>query len=139
MRPALSAIGTPLCAALCAGLVGCLPAGVRASPLAAFAPPIVLVAMSPATCRIEAERRAGLVHLTGIVEGHEPMRGNAWMRVRRSGRAGTSDNTQGGMFAIGANEIATVGRVAVSAGPNDRLTAELTVEWDGGRTACSYP
>lgn len=126
----------------CAGLVGCLPTGVGASPFAAFQPPALLVAMSAvdaATCRIETERRSGLVHVSGVVRASEDVVATATLHVRRTGRAGRSDNAQGGLFAVRAGEEATVGRVALSAHPTDDLSAELTVEWDGGRAACSYP
>ena len=131
------------CAGLAAGLAGCLPAGVVASPLgSAFHPPAVLIAMSatnPLVCRIEAEEALGLVRLTGVVRGHEDVAGRASMRVRRAGLAGISDNSQATGFRVRAGEEATVGQVAVSVGGGDDLAAELTVEWDGGRTACRYP
>ena len=104
-------------------------------------PPAVLIAMSASAidCRIEAERTGGIVHLSGVVRSDANTIANARMRVRRSGSTGQSDNVQGGVFAVAAGEETTVGRVAVSAAPSDDLSADLTVEWDGGSTSCSYP
>lgn len=128
---------------LCAGLAGCLPVPVgTASPLSAFHPPAVLIAMSAGdatTCRIEAEQRAGLVYLSGVVHAQEDMVATASLRVRRTGAGGTSDNLQGGMFGVRAGEEAIVGQVAVNAGADDDLSAELTVAWEGGQAACQYP
>ena len=128
-----------LCASLAGSVAGCLPVPVRASPFAAFTPPMVLIAMSTIDCRIEAERVGGIVYVNGVVRSNANTVANARMRVRRSGAAGQSDNAQGGVFAVEAGRETTVGTVAINAMPGDDLSAELTVEWDGGAASCSYP
>ena len=123
-------------------LAGCAPVIVWASPLAAFHPPAVLVAMgaaNAATCRIDAERDAGLVQVVGIVRAEEDMVANARLQVRRTSSAGTANSAQGGVFSVRAGEEAVVGRVAINADADSDLWAELTVQWDGGQTSCRYP
>ena len=130
---------TLLCASIAWPAAGCLPVPARAGPFAALTPPAVLIAMGTVDCRIETERVGGVVYVSGVVRSNANTVAQALMRVRRSGAAGQSDNAQGGVFAVGAGEEMTVGTVAINASPDDDLSAELTVEWDGGTASCSYP
>ena len=116
---------------------GCLP--VPASPLAGFHPIGLLVSARPVDCRIDAERENGLVRVSGIVHGGAPLVARATLNVRRAGRSGTSNNAQGGVFAVEPGADTVVGSVVVNAAPGDDLSADLTVDWDGGTTSCAYP
>ena len=126
--------------ALAGLLAGCLPVPLSASPIAiAFHPLGVFVSAHAPQCRIDVERRGGMVHLSGLVSSQDPIVARATMNVRRSGSAGTSNNRQGGVFAVSPGQETVVGRVIVNASASDRLSADLSIDWDGGSSSCAYP
>ena len=121
-------------------VAGCLPVPVQAGLISMPLHPLgMFVKASAMECWIDVERQGSQAQLRGMVRGGEATVARASMMVRRTSRAGVSNNTQGGVFRVPPGGEVVVGHVFINAAPGDDLSADLTVEWDGGRTSCAYP
>ncbi len=76
----------------------------------------------PVQCGVTATTQNGMLMLEGAVHTDVAVNGSYQLRLQSSG----TNISQGGNFAIGANEIATLGKVMINAGSRYDLVFEVT-------------
>lgn len=80
----------------------------------------------PVQCGVTSTTQNGMLMLEGAVHTDVAVNGSYQFRLQSSGSGGNTNISQGGNFAIGANEIATLGKVMVNAGSRYDLVFEVT-------------
>lgn len=89
-------------------------------------------------CEIRTTPIPDGVHLAAIATSRIAVTGMFEFEIRKSGGGGTANTAQSGTFSVEAGGTTTLGEVNLGlSGGNSTYTADLMVEWDGGRTSCS--
>ena len=83
----------------------------------------------PCQAKLHLSQEAQLLTLTGHCQSllDQPARYRYQLVVRRRGAGGQSQNTQGGEFALPAQQDATLSTVRLNMTPTDSYQAKLTV------------
>jgi hypothetical protein len=88
----------------------------------------------PIECEVRTKQGAGSVELEAVVRADAP--GSYEFSVVKHGAGGSSTTAQSGDFESSAGEQ-VVGTVQLGLDRASTYSAELTVKWQGGETACA--
>ena len=89
---------------------------------------------SPIACEVRTKQVAGGVELEAVVLADAP--GTYEFSVVKQGAGGSSTTAQSGDFERSPGEEQVVGTVQLGLDRASTYSAELTVKWKGGETAC---
>ena len=94
-----------------------------------FGPPARPQGAPPCQAKLHLSQEAQLLTLTGHCQSllDQPARYRYQLVVRRRGAGGQSQNTQGGEFALPAQQEATLSTVRLQVAPTDSYQAQLLV------------
>ncbi len=116
--------------------VGAIGAALGAASPAATVDPADPGTHAPVRCVINAGTSGGMIALEGVVAADVAASGSYAFKVKNAGAGGSANISQGGDFAIGAGEQATLGQVML--GSNGAVyDARLTVTVDGETIECA--
>lgn len=86
-------------------------------------------------CAIDVIEDNGFLQITGAVLGTPCSTGSYAMTVKRQGGSNTSSSRQSGVFEIGNNGRAELGRTITNAGGEGNIAVTITGQQDGPKAS----
>ncbi len=93
-------------------------------------------ANDPLSCGIEVNETGGNARLEGWVLADKDSHGTYEMKIRKSGRGGSSTINQSGDFSVKAGETQALGTVLIN-GAKNQIDAKLLLHVNGKKFVCT--
>jgi hypothetical protein len=90
-------------------------------------------------CRIEATQTNGFLKLQAIGRSNASVSGSYHFSISKHNAAGSSDNTQSGDFMLALGQEQVLATVMLEAAASGHFSADLSLDWSGGRVSCRTP
>lgn len=125
--------------------ISVLCAAALSAAACARAAPVVLQSAAPvpgnASCVLQAKLSNGMLTLKGVVYGRPATEGSYTLTLTKSGRAGNSNISQGGEFAVPASGEIALDETQMNIQSGDVTHAKMAVRLAHAEFACegSYP
>jgi len=90
-------------------------------------------------CRIEVSADGGAIRLDAMARSRASVTGHYRFDVRKSGTAGTSQNTQSGDFSLEDDSEKVLSTTVLGASGADHYQAKLVLDSNSGSVSCVSP
>jgi hypothetical protein len=94
---------------------------------------------APIECRIEATQANGFLRLQAIGRSNAPVSGHYVFSISKRNAAGSSENAESGDFILAPGQERVLATVMLEAAASGHFSADLSLDWSGGRISCRAP